>query len=154
MNLIKFEKMQAEPGWYLLRDFRKYDYEKLKLITMNILNNLKLARSEFNFTFNIKNADSIYHGGFSHKLDKYVIQLQIGKYLNKIELEVPKLINDNCLILNGSLYVPILFLERAPIDRVGSKSEKKNKILYPLSEVFHFNATQMSPTLRNFLMIL
>lgn len=129
MNLIKFEKMQAEPGWYLLRDFRKYDYEKLKLITMNILNNLKLARSEFNFTFNIKNADSIYHGGFSHKLDKYVIQLQIGKYLNKIELEVPKLVNDNCFILNGSLYVPILFLERAPIDRVGSKAEKKNKIL-------------------------
>ena len=121
--------MQAEPGWYLLRDFRKYDYEKLKLITMNILNNLKLARSEFNFTFNIKNADSIYHGGFSHKLDKYVIQLQIGKYLNKIELEVPKLVNDNCFILNGSLYVPILFLERAPIDRVGSKAEKKNKIL-------------------------
>ena len=129
MNLIKFEKMQAEPGWYLLRDFRKYDYEKLKLITMNILNNLKLARSEFNFTFNIKNADSVYHGGFSHKLDKYVIQLQIGKYLNKIELEVPKLVNDNCFILNGSLYVPILFLERAPIDRVGSKAEKKNKIL-------------------------
>ena len=129
MNLIKFEKMHPEPGWYLLRDFRKYDYEKLKIILMNILNNLKEIRSEFNFTFNIKNADSIYQGGFSHKLDKYVIGLQIGKYLNKIELEVPKLINDNCLILNGSLYVPILFLERAPIDRVGSKNEKKNKIL-------------------------
>ena len=85
MNLIKFEKMRPEPGWYLLRDFRKYDYEKLKIILMNILNNLKEIRSEFNFTFNIKNADSIYQGGFSHKLDKYVIGLQIGKYLNKIE---------------------------------------------------------------------
>lgn len=129
MNTISHDKMAAENGWYLVRDFRKYDYQKIKLITMNLLNNLKIMRPEFNFNVNIKNADSIYHGGFSHKLDKYVIELQIGKYMNKIELEVPKLIDDNCFTLNGSLYVPILFLERAPIDRVGSKSEKKNKIL-------------------------
>ena len=129
MNLIRFEKHTSASGWYLLRNFRQYDYQKIKITLMNMLNNLKLIRPEFNFTFNIKNSDSVYNGGFSHRLDKYVIELQIGKYLNKVELEVPKLVNDNCFMLNGSLYVPILFLERAPIDRVGSKSDKKNKIL-------------------------
>ena len=146
MNLIKFDGHQAEPGWYLLRNFRQYDYQKIKITLMNMLNNLKLVRPEFNFTFNIKNADSIYHGGYSHKLDKYVIELQIGKYLNKVELEVPKLVNENCFMLNASLYVPILFLERAPIDRVGSKSEKKNKILLNLLTqpiVFDWNAKKV-----------
>ena len=129
MNLIKFSEMQADNGWYLLRNFRKYDYQKIKLVLMNSLNNLKDIRSEFSYNLTIKNADSIYHGGFSHKLDKYSMELQIGKYMNTINLEVPKLVHDNCFMLNGSLYVPILFLERAPIDRVGSKSEKKNKVL-------------------------
>ena len=129
MNLIKFPEMEAEKGWYLLRNFRKYDYQKLKIILMNILNNLKTIRPEFSFNLDIKNADSVYHGGFSHKLDKYSMELQINKYTNTINLEIPKLVHDNCFMLNGSLYVPILFLERAPIDRVGSKSEKKNKVL-------------------------
>lgn len=129
MNTIKFKKMEPEANWYLARDFRKYDYQKIKIVLMNMLNNLKEIRPEFNFNFFIKNADSLYQGGFSHKLDKYVLELQIGKYFNKIELEIPKLVEDNCFMLNGSLYVPIFFLERAPIDRVGSKNEKKNKIL-------------------------
>ena len=129
MNLIKFNEMEAEKNWYLLRNFRKYDYQKIKLVLMNALNNLKEIRPEFTFNLNIKNADSLYHGGFSHKMDKYILETQIGKYMNTINLEVPKLVYDNCFMLNGSLYVPILFLERAPIDRVGSKSEKKNKIL-------------------------
>ena len=121
--------MEAENNWYLARDFRKYDYQKMKIILMNMLNNLKSIRPEFKFEVQFKNFDSIYQGGFSHKLDKYLIKLQIGKYYNEIKLDVPKLEHDNCFMLNGSLYVPILFLERAPIDRVGSKMEKKNKIL-------------------------
>ena len=146
MNLIRFDKHVPTGGWYLLRNFRQYDYQKIKITLMNMLNNLKLVRPEFNFTFNIKNSDSVYNGGFSHRLDKYVIELQIGKYLNKVELEVPKLVHDNCFMLNGSLYVPILFLERAPIDRVGSKSDKKNKILLNILTqpiVFDWNAKKV-----------
>lgn len=129
MNLITFDKMEPEKGWYLLRDFRKYDYQKIQLVVLNMLKNLKMIRPEFNYNVTIKNADSLYHGGFSHKMDKLCLELQLGKYTNKIDLEFPKLINDNTFMLNGSVYVPILFLERAPIDRVGSKAEKKNKIL-------------------------
>lgn len=129
MNLIRFEKMEAEKGWYLLRDFRKYDYNKIQICILNMLKNLKNIRPEFNCNLTIKNADSNYHGGFSHKMDKIQMDLQLGKFLSKTEVEVPKLVNDNTFMLNGSLYVPILFLERAPIDRVGTKAEKKNKIL-------------------------
>lgn len=146
MNLIKFPEMVAEPGWYLLRDFRKYDYQKIKIILVNMLNNLKMIRPEFTFKVNIKNSDSIYHGGFSNKMDKYFIEMQIGKYMNEIKLEVPKLVYDNNFMLNGSLYVPILFLERAPIDRVGSKSEKKNKVLLNILTqpiIFDWNAKKV-----------
>ena len=36
MNLITFDKMEPEHGWYLLRDFRKYDYQKIQLVVLNM----------------------------------------------------------------------------------------------------------------------
>lgn len=132
MNLIRFEKFQAAPGWNLIREFRAQDVKKIDLIIADMLNKLKQIRSDFSYNMTIKNADATYSGGFAHKIGKINIVLSSGKFMNEINLEFPRLIDDNLFILGGSTYVPILFLERAPIDRVGSKDSSKNKILLNL----------------------
>lgn len=132
MNLVKFEKFQAEPGWLLIKDFRQNDIKKLFLVVADMLSKLKNIRADFSYNMNIKDADASYSGGFAHKVGKLNIILSSGKFMNELNLEFPKLINDNLFILGGSTYIPILFLERAPIDRVGSKDTSKNKILLNL----------------------
>lgn len=144
MNLINFKKMEASPGYMLLRNFRAKDDTKVLIILSEMLKKLKLARDNFNYTLEVKNADSIYSGGFTHKLEKIYMNLFLGKFHNEIVLDKPKLVHENCYQLNGSLYVPICFLERAPIDRISPKSKnQKNKLLLNLlceQIVFDFNA--------------
>lgn len=139
MNLIKFGKevdfknvVENNNEWIKLKDFRSYDIKKLLIILSDMMVKLKNIRPEFSYQISIKNAESSYAGGFSNKVDKVVIDMSIGKFVNKIELDYPRLEHDNCFILNGSLYIPILFLERAPIDRVGISAAKKNRIILNL----------------------
>ena len=136
MNLIKFSKNQdfeklveTNTEWIKLKDFRSYDIKKLLIVLSDMMAKLKLVRPEFSYQISIKNAESSYAGGFSNKIDKIILDMSIGKFINKIELEYPRLEHENTFILNGSIYIPILFLERAPIDRVGAQTQKKNKIL-------------------------
>jgi len=45
---------------------------------------------------------------------------------------------DNFFILNGSSYVPLLFLEKAPIDRILNDEVNKNKIFININAVYNF----------------
>ena len=134
MNLITFDKMEPENGYMLLRDFRKEDNNKILILLSDMLKKLKLAKDQFSYTLQVKNADSIYAGGFVNKLEKIHISLNLGKFQNEIVLDKPKLVYDNCYQMNGSLYVPICFMERAPIDRISPKTPnmQKNKLLLNL----------------------
>lgn len=132
MNGIKFKKMEASPGYVLIRDFRKHDVQKLKILVSEMFSNLNQIRNDFTYNITVRNGDSLYKGGFSNRMDKLCLDLSIGKFINKVELEYPKLMFDNCFILNGSTYVPILFSERAPIDRIKNDKLKKNSLLLNL----------------------
>ena len=134
MNLISFDRMEPEKGYMLLRDFRKEDNNKILIILSDMMKKLKLVKDQFNYNLQVKNADSIYAGGFINKLEKIHISLMLGKFQNEIVLDKPKLVYDNCYQMNGSLYVPICFMERAPIDRIAPKAPNlhKNKLLLNL----------------------
>lgn len=91
MNLIKFGKevdfknvVENNNEWIKLKDFRSYDIKKLLIILSDMMVKLKNIRPEFSYQISIKNAESSYAGGFSNKVDKVVIDMSIGKFVNKI----------------------------------------------------------------------
>ena len=77
MNLISFDRMEPEKGYMLLRDFRKEDNNKILIILSDMMKKLKLAKDQFNYNLQVKNADSIYAGGFINKLEKIHISLML-----------------------------------------------------------------------------
>ena len=88
--------MEPENGYMLLRDFRKEDNNKILILLSDMLKKLKLAKDQFSYTLQVKNADSVYAGGFVNKLEKIHISLNLGKLQNEIVLDKPKLVYDNC----------------------------------------------------------
>ena len=140
MNLVKFgsvpkeiiekdkdgvvSRIELDDNWYFLKDFRKTDYNKMIPIISNILKNLKKMRPQFTYTLTIKNAESNYAGGYDHQMDLINISMVLGKYKNEVNLDLPRLVNDNTFIMHGSMYVPIYFLERGLIDKIKNDANK------------------------------
>ena len=87
MNLISFDRMEPEKGYMLLRDFRKEDNNKILIILSDMMKKLKLAKDQFNYNLQVKNADSIYAGGFINKLEnfkKYIANWKIKCYYENV----------------------------------------------------------------------
>ena len=138
MNLIKFEpKTISDDIWKIVPDYREIDHAKVYTILDNMMNNIsKLLPG--NFTGKISSEDKIssYLGDSASYYEKIIIKMEADKHEQKLELLYPKLLQGNYFKMNGSMYVPILFLERSPIDVL--KNEKKgNKIFVNLLPTFN-----------------
>jgi len=138
MNLIKFEpKTVSNDKWKIVKDFRQMDHDKVYDILRNMMSNIKKILPD-NFKSEIKSEDSSsdYLGDSGSYYEKLIIKMEADNHEQKLELLYPKLLQGNYFIMNGSLYVPILFLERSPIDVL--KNEKKgNKIFINLLPTFN-----------------
>lgn len=141
MNLIEynaFNTTSTEDPWMYIREFRKIDLEKIDLILKNMYRNIQEIDPDFKFEINWEPNTSPYLGDGATYYDKLTIQQEYKEFNNVIGSLIPKLINDNFFILNSSLYVPLLFLEKAPIDRILNLEDKKDKIFININAVYNF----------------
>lgn len=141
MNLVNFPgyaKSDQDPDWMLIKDFRVEDMAKVSKIMENIYRNIQEIEPEFKYDINWESSSSPYLGEGATHYNRLVINQEYKEYSNTLATLIPKLINDNFFILNGSLYVPLLFLEKAPIDRILNKDDKKDKIFININAVFNF----------------
>lgn len=138
MNLIKFSpKTVSDDIWKIVPDFRKSDHNKVYPILQNMLNNIqKLLPTNFKASLSSEDNISSYLGEQASYYEKIKVVMEADKHEQKLELFYPKLMKGNYFIMNGSLYVPILFLERSPID-VLKDAKKGNKIFVNLLPTFN-----------------
>jgi len=147
LNLINFQNPLNKPSqttedtkypWLPVKDFRKHDYNKILEIIENMYNNIKMIDENFDFKINFENQSSPYlHEGETH-YKKLSIDQNFGDQSNTLGVLIPRLLYDNFFMLNGSVYVPLLFLEKSPIDRILNKEANKNKIFININAVYNF----------------
>lgn len=139
MNLINYSKQTvSDDKWKVMSDFREMDHSKLKPILQNMLNNIQeLLGKEFKYDISISSYTSDYLAEKATHYDSYTISMKFGDHSQDIKFFYPKLIKGNCYIMYGSLYIPLLFLERAPIDVF--QTAKIKKITVSLLPKFTFN---------------
>ena len=144
MNLVNFNSpMVIEGDWMPIKDFRKHDFEKIEPIMNNMYKNIKKIDPDFKYNILLEDQSSPYleEGATFHK--RLTIEQEYVDSLGAIQNStlstlIPRLMQDNFLVMNGSNYVPLLFLEKAPIDRILNPVAKKNKIFINLNAVYNF----------------
>jgi len=137
MNLVRFtqEKTNSEDE-LLVKDFRKADMGKLEVILIDMFSKISLIDPEYSFTFSLEVEDPGYLEKNTYFYDRVKIKQKYKEHENEISFIVPKLINDNFFNLNNMIYVPLIFLEKAPIDRIFQ--DGKNKIFANINAVYNF----------------
>lgn len=139
MNLIQTPKMIESTGnFYYLKDYRKVDLNKINDILVNMYDNIKSLDETFDYRIEWGKNHSVYLGDAA----SYHKQLKIFQiYENNetvINVLIPKLMYDNFFIINGSTYIPLIFLEKAPLDRIFNLDDNKNKIFININPVYNF----------------
>jgi len=149
MNLIKFDKQkEMAPGNMLVKDFRKADAEKLEFILEDMFKRIKKLDPEYTFDISYETMNPTYLNLNTSYYDKVIVNQGYKDYKNTITFLVPKLVQDNYYILNNMVYVPLLFLEKAPIDRIYLPEEGKNKIFANVNAVFNFTFDFIAGTIQ------
>ena len=149
MNLIKFDKDTVyENGNMLVKDFRKADADKLEFILQDMFSRIKALDSEYNFDISYETVNPNYLNLNTSYYDRVTINQSYKDYKNTITFLVPKLVQDNYYILNNMVYVPLLFLEKAPIDRIYIPEDGKNKIFANVNAVFNFTFDFVAETIQ------
>jgi len=139
MNLINIPiSSEDDQYWKQIKDFRNLDVNKIEPILQNMYNNIKKIEPNFEYNIKLENQSSPYHGDGATYYKKLIIEQKYDEQDNTISTLIPRLMNDNFFTMNGSHYVPLLFLEKAPIDRILNKDAKKNKIFININAVFNF----------------
>lgn len=141
MNLINFKPFDPLPEdqeWMYVKDFRKKDMAKIVPLLENMYKNIQEIDSGFKYDIKTETNTSAYLGDGATYYDKIIIEQAYGENSNKLSSLVPKLMYENFFILNGSLYTPLLFLEKAPIDRILNHEDNKDKIIINVNAVFNF----------------
>ncbi len=144
MNLVNFNSpMVIEGDWMPIKDFRKHDFEKIEPIMNNMYKNIKKIDPDFKYNVLLEDQSSPYleDGATFYKrltIEQEYIDSLGALQNNTLSTLIPRLMQDNFLIMNGSNYVPLLFLEKAPIDRILNPEAKKNKIFINLNAVYNF----------------
>ncbi len=140
MNSILFEVPTDTDtdGWFHIKDFRKEDFAKIPNLLKNIYKNIKKIDDRFNYEITHENQSSPYLEDMATHHQKVTIKQSFEDQSNVISVLIPRLMYDNFFTLNGSHYVPLLFLEKAPIDRILNLEAKKNKIFINLNAVYNF----------------
>jgi hypothetical protein len=139
LNLINFDLPQTQDGnWMAIKDFRTEDFAKIPKLMKNMYDNIKKIEPEFNFTINFENQSSAYLEDSTTHYEKLIIEQTYQDQNNTLSVLIPRLMHSNFFLLNGSYYVPLLFLEKAPIDRILNEEANKNKIFINLNAVYNF----------------
>lgn len=122
MNLILTEQRTVTDGeWFTIPDYRKGDHLKVIEILSDMFSRLSQA---FDIKYKIEYVDKIEDTKvYLSEYATYMNQINIHLTLNGaeetiIKIKYPQLVHDNYFIMNGSLYIPLMFLERSPIDRI------------------------------------
>jgi hypothetical protein len=121
MNLVPTKQRTISgDGWYTIPDYRKPDHNKI----FGILDDMFLRLSKtFNIQYKIEFIDKVedskvYLSEYATYMNQINIHLDINGEKTVVKLKYPQLVHDNYFIMNGSLYIPLMFLERSPIDRI------------------------------------
>ncbi len=139
MNSIIFEPPKNEnKDWLTVKDFRTEDFAKIPDLLKNIYTNIKKIDPRFNFDLTFENQSSPYLEDMVTHHQKVKINQSFEDQSNSISVLIPRLLHGNFFTLNGSHYVPLLFLEKAPIDRILNTEANKNKIFINLNAVYNF----------------
>ena len=140
MNLVSFSKYDENRNEeeLLVKEFRKFDLGKLEVILIDIFSKIHELNPDYNFTLTKEDIQPGYINKDNSFMDNYIITQRYKEFDNKIEVVVPKLIKDNFFILNNMVYVPLLFLEKAPIDRLNVDDGKSDKIFANINPVYNF----------------
>ncbi len=139
MNLINFDTPTiADDGWLAIKDFREADFAKIKPLLENMYRNIKKIDDRFNYELKFENQSSPYLEDSATYHQRVQIKQEFEDQANNISVLVPRLLHGNFFTLNGSHYVPLLFLEKAPIDRILNEEANKNKMFINLNAVYNF----------------
>jgi len=140
MNLVTIKEPYAEKaeGFNYLHQWRTVDHAKIDEFIYEIFAKIKTFDQDFEYTIEKKSNISPYLGDFVTHMYDYHIQQYYKKQEKKFNILVPKLVQGNFYILNNALYVPILMLEKSPIDRVTDLEKNKNKIYANLNPIYNF----------------
>ncbi len=138
MNTLVFTPPDNDGNWLHVKDFRKEDFAKIPELLKNIYKNIKKIDDRFNYEINIENQSSTYLEDAVTHHQKVQIKQSFEEQANTLSVLIPRLMHKNFFTLNGSHYVPLLFLEKAPIDRILNPEANKNKIFINMNAVYNF----------------
>lgn len=139
MNLLSFSpRTISDSNWKTLADFREIDHPKVYSILQNMMDNINHLLPIFEGKVSKETYSTSYLGEQGSYYEKIRIFMKAGNHEQKIELLYPQLLKKNYFVMNGSMYVPLLFLERAPIDIIPDE-KKGNRILVSLLPTYNFS---------------
>lgn len=139
MNLINYNVPEFNSDyWMPIKDFRKEDFAKIEPLLENMYSNIKKIDPHFEYNITLENQSSPYLEDGTTYYKKLSIDQKYIDQNNTLSTLIPRLIQENFFIMNGSYYVPLLFLEKAPIDRILNEEAKKNKIFININAVYNF----------------
>ncbi|MFA7127914.1 MAG: hypothetical protein WC136_01955 [Sphaerochaeta sp.] len=138
MNLIKFpQKTVSDEKWFTVRDYREHDHQKIYTILDNMMKNISnILPGEFESKISRENSISKYLHTNANYHEKIKIFMKTKDHEQNIDLTYPKLLKGNYFMLNGSLYVPTMCLERSPIDIIKKDDKKGTKYVVNLLPTF------------------
>lgn len=126
MNLIRIQPINNESpaGYNFIHDFRAKEYDRISDYLDSIKSGLERAIPNFSFDFKFDrfNIANYYQDIKEHQIALYKITQSFKTHERDFKIIIPRLIENNYFLLNGSYYIPVLMLERAPID-VNHKSD-------------------------------
>jgi len=140
MNLVttKNPYNDKRENFYYTHQWRDVDHAKIEEFIYEMFEKIKTFDSEFEYSIEKKSNISPYLGDFITHMFDYHIEQKYKIQERKFNLLIPKLLQGNFYILNNALYVPILMLEKSPIDRVTDAEGKKNRIYANVNPIYNF----------------
>jgi len=128
LNTISFNnKVVSDNTWKVLADFREEDHAKIDNILKNMFGNIKkLLPNNFKYEIIKEESNSNYLADAGTYYDEYKIKMKADDHEQELSFLYPKLVQKNYFILNGSFYVPLIFLERSPIDILRNEKRGEN----------------------------
>ncbi len=139
MNTLNFKVPENNnKDWVPMKEFRQKDFAKIRPIIENMYKNIKMIEPLFEYDIKIANQSSPYLEDGATFYEKLTVEQKFTDQENTLGVLIPRLLHNNFFTLNGSHYVPLLFLEKAPIDRILNKDTNTNKIFININAVYNF----------------
>jgi hypothetical protein len=144
MNFVYKEKDVLKKGEFKLIDFRKEDYKNIMVILKQIFEISKRMNPD-NFEYSIKHVEKIkpYLNINNSHIDNIEINMKYGENSKKIILKYPVLVDGNFFQFFDSKYLPILMLEKKPIDILNLPDKNKHLVHIHLNPSLYFVITKV-----------